>query len=196
MSKHVNEVYQLRINLKDVKRPVWRVIQVPSTFSFWDLNCAIQDAMGWSNTALHEFIMKDEDDTIYIIALPDDDLVYEALNPRQELLADHLPQPGNRFEYMYDFDSAWEHDVIIEKTIKAEEGMTFPVCLDGEGACPPESVGGAWEYDHALELIGNPTHEEYDDAVSSLGRDDFDPADFKAVDVEFDDPEEIWKKRF
>jgi len=196
MANEIDEVYQLRINLKDVSRPIWRTIEVPVGFSFWELHCAIQDAMGWSNTALHEFIMKESDDSIYIIAIPDDELVYEALNPRQEMIAEHFPDTGSQFEYMYDFDSGWEHEIKIESIKKAEPGKEYPLCIDGEGSCPPESVGGAWEYDHALQVIGNPTNEEYDEVVGMLGGDKFDPEDFSIDDIKFQDPENTWKKRF
>lgn len=38
-------VYQFKITPKDTKPPIWRRIQVPATYSFWDLHVAIQDAM-------------------------------------------------------------------------------------------------------------------------------------------------------
>lgn len=40
-------VFQFRITFLDVKPPVWRRIQVPADYSFWDLHVAIQDSMGW-----------------------------------------------------------------------------------------------------------------------------------------------------
>ena len=48
-------VYQFKITLKDTKPPVWRRIQVPGNYTFWDLHVAIQDAMGWTDYHLHEF---------------------------------------------------------------------------------------------------------------------------------------------
>ena len=38
---------------------VWRRIQVPDDYSFWDLHVAIQDAMGWQDYHLHEFRLVD-----------------------------------------------------------------------------------------------------------------------------------------
>ena len=67
-------VYRFKITLKDIRPPVWRRIQVPKDFSFWDLHVAIQDAMGWMDEHLHEFRVKNprsgrgED-----IGIPDDD---------------------------------------------------------------------------------------------------------------------------
>ncbi|MCD6135752.1 plasmid pRiA4b ORF-3 family protein, partial [Candidatus Bipolaricaulota bacterium] len=41
------DILQIRISLVDIVPPIWRRIQIPSTYSFWDLHVAIQDAMGW-----------------------------------------------------------------------------------------------------------------------------------------------------
>ncbi len=46
---------QFKITLQDVKPAVWRRIQTPAGYSFWDLHVAIQDAMGWKDMHLHEF---------------------------------------------------------------------------------------------------------------------------------------------
>jgi hypothetical protein len=43
----LKRIMQFRIELNDLKPPIWRRIQVPETYSFWDLHVAIQDAMGW-----------------------------------------------------------------------------------------------------------------------------------------------------
>ena len=41
-------VYQFKIKLKDIsKPPVWRRVEVPSHFSFFDFNKVIQFAFGW-----------------------------------------------------------------------------------------------------------------------------------------------------
>lgn len=47
MKKKFNHVYQFKITLAGAKPPIWRRIQVPETYTFWDLHVAIQDAMGW-----------------------------------------------------------------------------------------------------------------------------------------------------
>ena len=40
------DILQIRISLVGIVPPIWRRIQIPSTYSFWDLHVAIQDAMG------------------------------------------------------------------------------------------------------------------------------------------------------
>jgi hypothetical protein len=39
-------VYQFKVTLCEIEPPIWRRIQVPGKYNFWDLHVAIQDAMG------------------------------------------------------------------------------------------------------------------------------------------------------
>jgi len=71
-------IYQFKITLKDTKPPIWRRIQVPSTYNFWDLHVSFQDAMAWKDYHLHEFIIKDPltSELIYI-GIPDEQSDYD-----------------------------------------------------------------------------------------------------------------------
>ncbi len=40
-------IYVFTIRLLEIEPTIWRRIEVPEYFSFWDLHAAIQDAMGW-----------------------------------------------------------------------------------------------------------------------------------------------------
>jgi hypothetical protein len=55
----IDHVCQFLIVLPRTDPLVWRRIQVPEAYSFWDLHVAIQDAMGWKDYHLHEFIVVD-----------------------------------------------------------------------------------------------------------------------------------------
>jgi len=59
MVKTFKHVYQFRIDLKDIRPPIWRRIQVPENYTFWDLHVAIQNAMGWEDYHMHEFQVTD-----------------------------------------------------------------------------------------------------------------------------------------
>jgi len=52
-------VHQFLVVLSGTDPLVWRRIQVPEGYSFWDLHVAIQDAMGWLDYHLHEFRLLD-----------------------------------------------------------------------------------------------------------------------------------------
>src|SRR6056297_411278 len=53
-----NRVYQFRIELLGIEPTIWRRIQVPSDYNFWDLHVAVNDAMGWLDYHLHHFEIK------------------------------------------------------------------------------------------------------------------------------------------
>src|SRR5262245_49867824 len=63
-------VHQFLIALCGTDPLVWRRIQVPLTYSFWDLHVAIQDAMGWLDYHLHEFRLLDQRNKIRAIGIP------------------------------------------------------------------------------------------------------------------------------
>lgn len=69
-------IYQFKITLKETHPPVWRRIQVPSTYTFWDLHIAIQDAMGWHNSHLHEFRIKAKTGESLVFGVPSDEDVF------------------------------------------------------------------------------------------------------------------------
>ena len=74
------------------------------------------------------------------------------------LLADRAP---HSFEYHYDFGDSWEHEVQFEGSPAPQPGVKYPLCMEGERACPPEDVGGIGGYEEYLEAIADPRHERY-----------------------------------
>ena len=67
-------VHQFLVVLSGTDPLVWRRIQVPERYSFWDLHVAIQDAMGWLDYHLHEFRLLDaKEQTVVSIVIPTDD---------------------------------------------------------------------------------------------------------------------------
>jgi Plasmid pRiA4b ORF-3-like protein. len=59
-ASHAATIHQFRITLDGIKPPIWRRIQLPSDANFWDLHCAINDAMGWEDMHLHAFQVGDK----------------------------------------------------------------------------------------------------------------------------------------
>ena len=66
-------IYQFKIKLQGITPTIWRRIQVPETYSFWDLHVAIQDAMGWLDYHLHLFrVHRDHVPVPIEIGIPDE----------------------------------------------------------------------------------------------------------------------------
>ena len=77
------------------------------------------------------------------------------------------------FTYLYDFGDGWEHEVEM-----IGGGGECPAVVAGEGACPPEDVGGPHGYAEFRKVLADPGHPEHDDLRGWAGswHDSFDPA--------------------
>src|SRR5450756_2575380 len=59
MKNNFEQVYQFKISMKGITPQIWRRIQVPENYTFFDLHNAIQAVMDWDDYHLHEFEMPD-----------------------------------------------------------------------------------------------------------------------------------------
>jgi hypothetical protein len=84
---------------------------------------------------------------------------------------------GFTFRYEYDFGDSWLHNLVVEGVLGPEPGQRYPVCVEGERACPPEDVGGVWGYEMFLEAIGDPGHPEHERFLEWIGG-EFDAEEF------------------
>lgn len=69
----------------------------------------------------------------------------------------------------------------------------YPICIDGQRACPPEDCGGRSGYMTLLEAIRDPQHSRHNELVNWLGR-LFDPEYFNPNKVVFHNPDVRLKK--
>jgi hypothetical protein len=81
------------------------------------------------------------------------------------------------FGYEYDFGDSWAHRIELEKRLEAEPGATYPRCVDGKRACPPEDCGGVWGYADLLEALVRPNTPRQRELLEWLGG-SFDPEKF------------------
>ena len=192
-------IYQFRIALLELAPPVWRTIQVPASYSFWDLHVAIQDSMGWLDYHLHVFRMtRPGTDTVVQIGIPDEDGFEgdEPILPGWDLpIARYFTHPGATARYEYDFGDSWEHEVTLEAIVPRQKGRRYPYCLAGERRCPPEDCGGVGGYESLVAVMRDPAHEEYESTLRWLGG-RFDPERFNAKKVKFDNPGKRWDLAF
>ncbi len=182
------EVIQLKISLNGAKPPIWRRIQLPQDATFLDLHAAIQDAMGWADGHLHEFSFEQKSSKRPIlIGPPNPDSMFETHAEKKELVCNWLGSKWKQCIYTYDFGDNWDHTVLFEKTLPAEPGVTYPRCIAGKRACPPEDSGGIWGYKHTLEVLADPSHPEYAETREWLELED----DEETPDSEYFDPNSI-----
>ncbi len=116
MAARSKQIFQFKIGLIDIKPEIWRRILVPGDYSFWELHVAIQDAMGWADCHLHEFIILNPANGLKEgIGIPDDDFPDEnPMLPGWELaMADYFSMDNNKAVYLYDFGDGWEHKILF-----------------------------------------------------------------------------------
>ncbi len=194
-----NEVYRFRITLREVDPPIWRLIEVPATATFWDLHVAIQDAMGWLDCHLHGFRLDvAPPGSFVLVGLPGLDGFAggpPVLPGWQHGITEFFSAPGVSARYDYDFGDGWEHDVVFEAVAPRVKGQKVPRCLDGARACPPEDCGGPYGYERLLGIIADPGHEEYEDTIEWLGG-TIEPEVFDPAKVRFENPKTRLKLAF
>src|SRR4051812_21232590 len=90
-------IFQLRITLKEVEAPVWRRVLVSSDITLDELHLVLNEAMGWTNSHLHQFVFDGRQ-----FADPEFDEERRCEDERAVRL-DELAGVGDRFTYEYDF---------------------------------------------------------------------------------------------
>lgn len=166
------KIFELDIVLEQAEPSVRRRVQVPGDVNLAVLHEVVQSAMGWTNSHLHEFEI---DGRRYGIPDPDGD--GQDLTDEAEGRLFRLVGPGAWFSYLYDFGDNWAHQITVEKIIAPAPGVRYPRCVSGQGACPPEDVGGPWGYDEFQTVLADPSHPEHDERLDWAGG-SFDPHHF------------------
>jgi hypothetical protein len=172
-------IYQFKITLKDIKPIIWRRIQVRDC-TLDKLHERIQTAMGWTNSHLHHFLINDRRyGDPWLLDENFEEMNYK--NSREATLSKTLPKSGKRypFKYEYDFGDSWWHEVLFEGCLRVAPGQRYPLCVEGERACPPEDVGGTSGYEEFLEVLADPDDEQHEHFVRWSGG-SFDPENFDA----------------
>lgn len=185
-------VYQFKIALKGIKPTIWRRIQVPEDYNFFQLSDAILRAMGWAGSHLHDFKMKNPETGAQetIGEDPEEDNSCNSLNEKNTKIKDFFINNKSKALYTYDFGDGWDHEVQLMKIVPAIPGKKYPICITGKRACPPEDCGGIHGYQELLQKRAKPkekqTQEEKEELQWYQMDGDFDPEEFNPFYVSFD----------
>ena len=171
MAQPGDPVLRVRITLRDVgDPPVWRQVLIPAAYTLARVHRVIQAAMGWEDCHMHAFQIGK---TSYG---PDPDGELGFADETKTRLAD-VARVRTRIGYEYDFGDGWEHELVVEARAVAKAGQTYPACIAGEGACPPEDSGGAYGFQELKEILAGPPSADRDEMRKWAGG-DYDPARF------------------
>ncbi|MBD0270235.1 MAG: plasmid pRiA4b ORF-3 family protein, partial [Cyanobacteria bacterium Co-bin8] len=157
------------VELVDSYPLIWRCFQVPASLTLKQLHLVLQAVMGWPGTAPHSFKVNgqqygpagnSESEDESAIALSD--------------IFSSNPQPCF---YTYNPQEGWLHRLELDEALVAQPDQSYPHCLDGQRACPPEQSGGVWGYEDFLERLNDPEEPDYAELWEQVGL-DFDPERF------------------
>lgn len=173
-SRPPDTVYRLKVTLRDIRPPIWRRVEVPGHVSLHSLHEILNEAMGWTDSHLHDFEIGGVEYT-----LPDDDIDPDrpVEDDRRWRLDAVVTEPGRRFLYRYDFGDDWRHEVLVEAIGAPVAGVTYPRVTKGRRNCPPEDCGGPWSYPDLLATLADPRDPEHDSMLDWVGG-RFDPEEF------------------
>jgi hypothetical protein len=175
------DIYQIKVTLLGTNPPIWRRLLVPSVLTLAQLHDVVQTAMGWQGGHMHEFRAGRR-----YFGKPDPEYrsigIEPVENERSVRLSDVLRKAGPKFIYTYDLGDSWEHAIVLEKQLPVDPNAKYPVCTDGQLACPPEDCGGIPGFYDLVEAIADPNHEQHQELRDWLGY-DFDPLAFSIDSV-------------
>ncbi|WP_240157500.1 plasmid pRiA4b ORF-3 family protein [Pseudonocardia broussonetiae] len=172
------KIFELEIVLAEVRPSVRRRVQVPGEIDLAVLHEVVQSAMGWTNSHLHEFEIAGRR-----YGIPDPDWPAQDVTDESKGKLFRLVKQGDRFGYVYDFGDNWAHEITVDKVFTAEPGVRYPRCVAGQGACPPEDVGGIWGYEEFLVALADPSHPDHDERREWAGG-EFDPHRFEPAEAD------------
>ena len=161
--------YRLGISLKDSPVKVYREVMVPSNIRLPHLAELLIRTVGWVGYHLYEFQSGDDlytsrDEIREYKNWPEPEFGSKPVTKYHDYtcftLGQVLRQEGDSLEFLYDFGDSWHHDVVLLEKAKYSDGQDpdFYV-IGGEGACPPEDVGGVHGYASMLQLFEHPDED-------------------------------------
>ncbi|WEX79297.1 plasmid pRiA4b ORF-3 family protein (plasmid) [Sinorhizobium numidicum] len=172
---------------------VMRRVVVPFRIKLPRLHEVLQAAMGWSNSHLYEFRIRDVG-----FGPADQDWGDGPLDARKiSLLAAIEDIAAKSFKYLYDFGDGWTHSINIERTFPVI-GLAEPMLLEATGRCPPEDISGPWGYQEFREALADPTHGRHAELVKWWGSEDYDPeraGNFAELNKAVDDVPAKWTRK-
>ena len=175
------DIYQIKVTLLGTKPPIWRRLLVPSSLTLAQLHDAVQTAMGWQGGHMHEFRAGQR-----YFGKPDPEYRSMGMDPveneRTARLSEVLRKNGPKLIYTYDLGDSWEHAIVMEKQLPVDPNAKYPICTDGQLACPPEDCGGIPGFYDLVDALADPKHKQHKELRDWLGY-DFDPLAFSIDSV-------------
>lgn len=179
-------IFALEMELMGSPVPVKRSLRIPENMNLGYVQEVLMLAMGWEGHHLKE-IRRGGITYFTRQAGGEDPEEMEGFPQRdsfQYTLGDLLKLPGDTFTFVYDLGDSWKHivtlvDILPNMYEDTDGDYAGAHLISGQGACPPEDVGGVEGYADMLKALANPDEDddEREEYLNWMGR-EFDPEFF------------------
>jgi len=162
-------VIRAEVHIVAIEPAISRTLELPMDLNLAQLHEVLQAAFGWADSHLHQFNIGG---LVYGAPELDDEGVgssrtFEASEVR---LSDFsFTSPPVLLYYEYDFGDGWKHAVSLT-THPREDGITYPRCISGSRAGPPEDSGGPYGYADFVAAWRDPLHDDHKEVRQWVGR--------------------------
>ena len=129
--------------------------------TYHDLHMVIQKVFGWKADHLYEFKVSGE-----TIGDPENN-TYEKVdyNAKETWIFSET----RTFDYAYDFGDDWQLTIKILDILPVDSNITYPLCIGGKKAGPPENCGGISGYEELIDIMANGPINEQEEYIEWLG---------------------------
>src|SRR3954451_4158969 len=165
----IPEIYLLHLWIRQISPMIWRRLLVRSDSTLAALHDTIQIAFGWTDSHLHRFRIHGRDQGVARLGGPS-----FSTDAGQVRLDSFQFRTNERFLYEYDLRDSWQHEVRVERRLTVEPKRTYPVCIGGRRAAPPEDCGGPWAFLVRRDAAPRDVREHLERLVESVEAGDLD----------------------
>lgn len=149
--------FQLNVELMDAPVKIFRKLLIPHDINMLQCHFLIQKAMGWKMQHLFKFINNRDTQPEFNISCPSDMDIKEVKEADKIMLSELKSMLNTSFIYVYDFSNDWKHQISFEP-LSANDKQLLEyaqqiMCIEAQGACPPENILGVWAYADFLSVI-------------------------------------------
>jgi hypothetical protein len=172
------KVYCVHVWIREIHPMLWRRFLVRSDSTLADLSRRLADRLRLDGLPLHRFRIRKKD---YAVPRLGGLGCHDA---RKINLANLHFRVNERFLYEYDFCDLWQHQVRIEKRLEVETSRSYPVCVGGQWAGPPEDCGGPPAFLDRRASAPWRVRELLDDLLEDIKARDTDALDYRLEELQ------------
>ncbi|MBQ9082235.1 MAG: plasmid pRiA4b ORF-3 family protein [Clostridia bacterium] len=189
---------ELEVSLH-LSTPCTRTLTVPEDMNFYQLHQVLQEAFGWEDCHVHQFIIETDwrGHPTKIILPQWDEWETEGVEciESSSVTVGQIFATKREIIYEYDFGDGWEHTIRFKRFI-SDCTHPYPQCTHMEGTAPTENCGGPLGFDQLREILNDPNHPEYKEMCGWLDSGRLKTTDLKYINARLRDADRCWKKSY